>query len=553
MFLNARIIIKLYIKMGVPGFFAWLLKYKSNSIILNKLDKNVDCLYIDANCLFHPKCFEMLKLHTNEKNITKLETQMIKNIIEYIDFLIVLTNPSQLIYIAVDGVAPIAKIDQQRKRRYKSFYDNKFRNELMTSYSIPHNELWSNVVITPGTDFMIRLNKCINRYIDDFRDDIVNKFRRKIIYSSFEEEGEGEHKIYKYMKTNYNQVQVIYGLDADLIFLSLASNFSSLYLLREGEQFGKNNIHFNYVDIDQTKVTINMLINDRIGKNDRIVDKNYVNDFIIICYFLGNDFIPHLPSFDIKKDGMDIVLNAYSDMMLYTNEHLIDENFNINQTSLKLFLKSLANIEDDLIKNKLFAHLKRDEKYKCKSNEKYDNELFNYENLKYINKSDPFMYFNEQISFEESKFKYYEYYLHTTISQDVMIKKMVESYFEIFSWVIDYYFKGCKNWRIKYEFNVSPFITDIYRFCDEIDFKDISVRIKQNLGPLTINQQLISVIPVTYKKIIPKHLQSYYNNIELIEMLPINFEIDYLYKSRLYLCEPELPWLNQDKIRKIIV
>ena len=81
----------------------------------------------------------------------------------------------------------------------------------------------------------------------------------------------------------------------------------------------------------------------------------------------------------------------------------------------------------------------------------------------------------------------------------------------------------------------------------------IAHKIKKYEGPLTINQQLISVIPVTYKKIIPTKLQCYYNNIELIEMLPKNFKVDYLYKSRLYLCEPELPWLNQDKIRKIIV
>jgi 5'-3' exoribonuclease 2 len=134
-----------------------------------------------------------------------------------------------------------------------------------------------------------------------------------------------------------------------------------------------------------------------------------------------------------------------------------------------------------------------------------------------------------------------------------MIKKMVDSYFEIFIWVIDYYFKGCKNWRIKYEFNVSPFITDIYRLYDQVNFKDITEKIKKYECPLTINQQLISVIPVTYKKIIPPKLQCYYNNIELIEMLPKIFKVDYLYKSRLYLCEPELPWLNQDKIRKIIV
>jgi 5'-3' exonuclease len=535
--------------MGVPGFFAWLLKYKNNSIILNKLDKNVECLYLDANCLFHPKCFEILKEYPNETNVDKLELRMIKNILDYIDLLIQLVKPTKLIYIAVDGVAPIAKIDQQRKRRYKSFYDNKFRNELMDKYQIPHNSTWSNVVITPGTQFMEKLDKALIEFINTHQQKTIIK------YSSYKEEGEGEHKIYKYMKNKYSQqnyVHVIYGLDADLIFLSLASNVSSLYLLREGEQFGKNNVQFNYVDIDQTKTTINMVIDERINLEINEI-KDYVNDFIIICYFLGNDFIPHLPSIDIKKDGMDIILNAYSDMMLYTAETIIDKNFNINSTSLKLFIRSLANIEDDLIKTNLYTHLKRDDKFRCHSNNKYEIELFNYENLKDIDKTDPFLYFNELITFEESKFKYYEHYFHISTNQDIIIERMVQSYFEIFTWVIDYYFRGCKNWRVKYEFNHAPFISDINRFFDKIDFTKINEKINKIQSPLTINQQLISVIPVTYRNFIPKKLHSYYNRIELIEMFPIKFKLDYLYKTRLYLCEPELPWLNQDKIREIIV
>jgi 5'-3' exonuclease len=540
--------------MGVPGFFAWLLKYKSNSIILDKINKTINCLYIDANCLFHPKCFEILKLYPHEKSTSKLESMMIKNIIDYIDLIIKITKPTTLIYIAVDGVAPIAKIDQQRKRRYKSYYENKFRNEILTKYSIPHNDSWSNVVITPGTQFMEKLNqKLFNHFI-------THPEKNKIVYSSYKEEGEGEHKIYKLMREKFNNTKythVIYGLDADLIFLSLSSNFSSLYLLREGEEFGKHSIQFNYVDIDQTKVTINEIMNDKINMdmepNEVIRETNYSNDFIIMCYFLGNDFIPHLPSIDIKKDGMDILLNAYSDMMLYTNEKLLDDDYNLNLTSLKIFIKSLANIEDDLIKNKLYEHLKRDEKFRCHSKEKHEIEIFDYENLKYKKKIDPFMYFNDLITFDESRFKYYEYYLNVSVNQDLMIEKMVESYFNIFMWVIDYYFKGCKNWRQKYEFNIAPFITDIYRFFDRINFKDINNTINKSYGPFTINQQLVSVIPVTYKKYMPKNLQKYYFNIELIKMFPRTFKIDYNYKTRRYLCEPELPWLDQDKIREIIV
>jgi 5'-3' exonuclease len=115
--------------MGVPGFFAWLLKNNThNNIILHSLH-NINALYFDANCLFHPKCFDILKLHSQETDIVRLEDLMIKRIIKYIDYIINFVKPSDLIYIAVDGVAPVAKINQQRKRRYKSVIDNEFMKE----------------------------------------------------------------------------------------------------------------------------------------------------------------------------------------------------------------------------------------------------------------------------------------------------------------------------------------------------------------------------------------------------------------------------------------
>ena len=65
--------------MGVPGFFAWLLKNNiHNNIVLNKIDK-IDNLYFDANCLFHPKCFDILKLYQNEKNMNTFLSIYIKS------------------------------------------------------------------------------------------------------------------------------------------------------------------------------------------------------------------------------------------------------------------------------------------------------------------------------------------------------------------------------------------------------------------------------------------------------------------------------------------
>jgi 5'-3' exonuclease len=115
--------------MGVPGFFAWLLKkYKSNKLILDSINVKKDVLYIDANCLFHPQCFKILHNY-KFKTVEKLEKKMIQQIKYYISYLINFVQPTHT-FIAVDGVAPMAKMNQQRKRRFKSIKDKKVYNEL---------------------------------------------------------------------------------------------------------------------------------------------------------------------------------------------------------------------------------------------------------------------------------------------------------------------------------------------------------------------------------------------------------------------------------------
>jgi 5'-3' exonuclease len=74
--------------MGVVGFFAWLLKkFNSNKNIKLNIVKNISTLYLDANCLIHPICQQVLSDNQNVKDIKKLEKTMIIKIIEYIKVL----------------------------------------------------------------------------------------------------------------------------------------------------------------------------------------------------------------------------------------------------------------------------------------------------------------------------------------------------------------------------------------------------------------------------------------------------------------------------------
>jgi 5'-3' exonuclease len=313
--------------MGVPFFFSWLIKnYKNNTIINNKLEIEIDYLLIDTNCLIHPVCFKILDENPDLIDIEKLENKMINAVIEYLEYLINSINPKIGVYIAIDGVPPLAKVKQQRLRRFKSISDKKLFDNIKKKYNIPIKNYWNNSAISPGTKFMENLHNKILEYIN-------NKKNINIIYSSCYSPSEGEHKLLQYIKNNLNYHYIIYGLDADLIFLSLASQSTKIYLLREKTVLENKSDNLSkpeliFVNIEIMKECIYKTI---LRDNEILIDKkNIINDFIFICYFLGNDFLPHFISIDINNNGLDYLLNTYSNLLKTLNEYLILENYNIN-------------------------------------------------------------------------------------------------------------------------------------------------------------------------------------------------------------------------------
>ena len=172
---------------------------------------------------------------------------MINETIKYMDFLITLADPKKVIFIAVDGVAPLAKVNQQRRRRFKAVKENAMKSEIKLRYGKKENNCWSNTSISTGTRFMEKLHQTIINHFTK------HKYSQRIIYSSYHTPGEGEHKILEHIRKNDFDTQVIYGLDADLILLSLASQKKNIYLLRESNQFG---IHCAESEKDMTFVSI---------------------------------------------------------------------------------------------------------------------------------------------------------------------------------------------------------------------------------------------------------------------------------------------------------
>ena len=114
--------------------------------------------------------------------------------------------------------------------------------------------------------------------------------------------------------------------------LSIASKKSNIYLLREAIEFGNkvNMDRFLYLDIDELKSYLSsellekFIVLNQITVTDEKVIENFTYDYVFICYFLGNDFLPHLASISLKKDGLDLNMDIYMQTYYHLQQNFID-------------------------------------------------------------------------------------------------------------------------------------------------------------------------------------------------------------------------------------
>ena len=542
--------------MGVPSYFRELIK-KYGNIILNKRPAHVTSLYIDANCLFHPQCFKVLDKHLFTSG-SALFDLMVAQIITYIKHLLSHVQPSKLVYIAVDGVAPLAKINQQRRRRFG--YANNYKSRLNKKYNVPFNDTWSNIVITPGTEFMQNLHVCLTKFVDSLQEQ-----EYLTIYDSYLNAGEGEHKIIAHIKRyGSDKGTVIYGLDADLIFLSMTCRHKNLYLLRETSEINivstnTDNEALLFVDIDTAKQAVYIDITSHMKPHlyAQVTQQKFVDDYIFICYFLGNDFLPHLPSIDINIHGLDIIIATYIDVYINFGKHLVSVDnsvdnstkITINSDILLSFLSHIAQKEQHFFKVDLASALLKAHTRQCYETSPHKKEIWELENLVNVCVQDPVMLGIGDI--EEQKERYYDHYFKTFEHRQDTVNKLCENYIEGIVWVTKYYFDKCPSWRWQYKYNHPPFLSDVVSY---LRTKDISLVTLPLDTPVDINSNLVAVVPPELSMILPENLRDLCTseNSPVIDMFPTSYDIDMLYKTKLYKCIPIIPYLDIQRIEAAV-
>ena len=486
--------------MGIPSYFSYIVKnhpriirkFVSNQMVINNL-------YLDCNSIIYDVVhkFDFATLRIGENNAISIINNVIAKIKEYI----LAINPDSVVYIAFDGVAPVAKMEQQRSRRYKSAYQSKVSQQIFKRTTM---DPFNTTSITPGTAFMCLLNTQIYTHFTDLKFGKVRKF----IVSCSDKAGEGEHKLFQHIRSgneaHLEATTVIYGLDADLIMLSInhLPLCPNIYLFRETPEFIKSidatlEPNESYLlDIPELAKTITLDMNNGLPLNT-LQQKNRIYDYIFICFMLGNDFMPHFPAINIRTGGINKLLDAYKEIIGNTNDNLTDGR-TIYWNIFRKFIGFLKIKEETYIKTELKLRDRR-EKYamacdtpeeiftKFEATPTHDRDL-----EKYVNPFKPHW-----------QSRYYKALLKMDPPDAARKKQVCVNYLEGLEWTMKYYTVGCCDWRWCYNYHYPPLLEDLFEHVPLFETTLVPYKIANPVMPLV---QLCYVLPLSSLNLLPQGL-----------------------------------------------
>ena len=488
--------------MGIPSYFSYIIKNYSNIIrSCKQIVKEHVCfqyLYMDCNSIIYDEFHKMEEdIAKNIIQLEDIEKILISKVISKLGVYISHIQPTKLVFIAFDGVAPLAKMEQQRSRRCKGYITERINNHISKNNITAK---WSTSNITPGTIFMNNLSKKIKKAFCN----LENHYHvKKIIVSGSDECGEGEHKMFQHIRDNKKTKSdniAVYGLDSDLIMLSVfhCKLFDNLLIFRETPEFGKQLINGDHNDSEYLYLHIQSFANAILTEmNCDASDSHRLYDYIFMCFLLGNDFLPHFPSLNIRTTGIDTLLTVYRDVIgKYSNKSFINQNMQIQWRYVLLFFNALAKEEHTRL---LMEYGTREKFGKRKWTTENENAREN------VVRNIPVIYRSEELYImPQSQFWEMRYY-NTLFPSDHNIKNICTNYLEGLEWVFKYYTNNCPDWRWKYNYHYPPLMKDICKYIPN-KFHDF---IQNCRKPFSSSVQLAYVLPKRTHHLLPVHVKEY--------------------------------------------
>jgi len=664
--------------MGVPAFFRWLTR-KYPSVIIDCLEENpvavdgvkrpvdaqepnpngveFDNLYLDTNGIIHP-C-----THPEDKPAPRDEDEMMIAIFDSIDRLFKIVRPRKLLYIAIDGPAPRAKMNQQRSRRFRAAKEAAEKKQSMArlkdeledkGFYLPpskkkENHFDSNC-ITPGTPFMDRLSKCLQYYLHDRINNEPAWKNVKVILSDSNAPGEGEHKIMEYIRRQRaqpdhdpNTQHVLMGGDADLIMLGLATHEVNFTIIREefkpnkpkpcdlcrqighemndcmgvarpapGEEYKEET---TYGEEDKY-IFVRLSVLREYLKRDLAMHnlpfeydfERALDDWVFMCFFVGNDFLPHLPSLEIRENAIDRLVRLYKDNVYKTGGFLTNNGI-VSPDRVQLIMQELGKVEDCIFKERQERELsfrarnrakrRRERLDKCNSSEWISKNMFPLNSIQFVpqntahdikqmrnsghhnvnslssanqsfnadsrpnkRKSDEALNGSrgysgncsdsddepaDEVRLYEEGFKdrYYESKFGVLPAETEFRYRVAREYAYGLCWVLRYYYQGCPSWKWFYPYHYAPFASDF------VKIDTVKNEFEKNTGPFEPLEQLMCVFPAASRSHVPKSWGELMVDPEspIIDIYPENFNIDLNGKKYAWQGVALLPFVNETRMK----
>lgn len=274
--------------MGIPSYFRRILQ-RWPACLRRNVPSGVEALCFDFNCLIY-RCLKAPSMPAwSEDSNEAFESALLEEVNRTVQEIWVFSGRPAKVLLAVDGVVPMAKIRQQRVRRFKSAW--------LTATVSSAEPTWDKNAITPGSAFMDKLTQSLTV--------LVGRHKGWEL-SSVREPGEGEHKVMRWLRANPCNA-CVYGLDADLILLTMiaaAQTGKQLCLLREKQEFGGKPVG----GVAEGPQEYQVLDMTEFQKKLRVEGLESTLNYVALMSLMGNDFLPHGLTHSLTDDGHEYVL-----------------------------------------------------------------------------------------------------------------------------------------------------------------------------------------------------------------------------------------------------
>jgi hypothetical protein len=539
--------------MGVPKFFKEIVKQIDGAKTSNI--KNPFSLLCDLNGLIHrvagsifgygktllgedipiSEKLEIRKLLKKKAGFEILKTKFLMTIGPTLTEVIIKgISPTDILILTLDGIPPLAKVNQQRMRRFRSGFDR--LNPEFEEDMIPTDEQFDTAYLTAGTQFMRDVSEQINIWIMANIDSLP-KFT---VFSDSDISGEGEHKIFRIFENDVKRYilenlsvsiktekdkdkifrqlnHIVYGLDADLCFLSMMRDYNFIWVR---EQYSIKKINEGYlIDVIRNHFIESMKPEDFILTEEQKF--NIINDFVLISFFIGDDFVPSMftISFSINK-AINGIMEKYKEFLSEGGEgeggktlKFLTTKSDINFDVFSKFLLKLVSYEEELYN---YMKMVNEKEINGKSE-----EIIKLRNDNFVNISDVYIPSTILVN--------YDYIQCVTIWKEIIVRPSLigtrynqnnkidsllrisesskdstmdlccQNYLTGLQWNLKYYMGfNINNWYYKYTF--APCIYNIFEFIRSGKFKKENVMRMPDDPKLNVTQVLAVVLNPYFSK-----------------------------------------------------